>query len=154
MVPNAGCMNGPLLVDVRVAQQENCFPVIPAGRCHHALMLCPTARPVCLCSAGRSYCRPWTEVALFCFDMNSSPESPIEKIAAWRTALGELAALEQALGDALVDYARTREEPPRYLIIDAERKRDQVRALFDVAMESLDAQSSARTGLTNFGSLS
>lgn len=86
--------------------------------------------------------------------MNNSLESPIEKIAAWRTALGELAALEQALGDALVDYARTREEPPRYLIIDAERKRDQVRALFDVAMESLDAQSSARTGLTNFGSLS
>lgn len=86
--------------------------------------------------------------------MNSSLQSPPEKIAAWQAALAELAAVEGALGEAMVVYAQSRAEPPRQLIIEAERKREQVRALFDVAMEALDAQSSARTGLTNFGSLS
>ena len=61
--------------------------------------------------------------------------------------------MEKALGEAMTEYAQTRAEPPRQLIIEAERKREQVRALFDVAMEALDAQSAARTGLTNFGSL-
>ena len=31
--------DGPYLLDVRVAQQENCFPMIPAGRGHHEVML-------------------------------------------------------------------------------------------------------------------
>lgn len=31
--------HGPFFLDVRVAQQENCFPMIPAGRGHHELML-------------------------------------------------------------------------------------------------------------------
>lgn len=86
--------------------------------------------------------------------MNNSLQSPTEKIAAWQAALTELAAVEKALGEAMIEYAQTRAEPPRQLIIEAERKREQVRALFDVAMEALDAQSAARTGLTNFGSLS
>lgn len=85
--------------------------------------------------------------------MNSLPGSPESKIAAWQVALAELAALETALGDAMAEYAQTRAEPPRQLIIEAERKREQVAALFEVAMEALDAQSSARTGLTNFGQL-
>ena len=33
---------GPFFLDVRVAQQENCFPMIPAGRGHHELMLSAT----------------------------------------------------------------------------------------------------------------
>lgn len=57
------------------------------------------------------------------------------------------------LADAMVEYAETRGEPPRSLIIDAERKRDDARRPFDLAMEALDAGSLARTGHTNFGSL-
>jgi acetolactate synthase-1/2/3 large subunit len=40
----AECMayDGPFFLDVRVAQQENCFPMIPAGRGHHELMLSAT----------------------------------------------------------------------------------------------------------------
>ena len=40
----AGCLayDGPFFLDVRVAQQENCFPMIPAGRGHHELMLSAT----------------------------------------------------------------------------------------------------------------
>ena len=34
--------DGPFFLDVRVAQQENCFPMIPAGRGHHELMLSAT----------------------------------------------------------------------------------------------------------------
>ena len=34
--------DGPFFLDVRVAQQENCFPMIPAGRGHHQLMLSAT----------------------------------------------------------------------------------------------------------------
>lgn len=30
---------GPFLLDVAVAQQENCFPMIPAGKGHHEIML-------------------------------------------------------------------------------------------------------------------
>jgi hypothetical protein len=52
-----------------------------------------------------------------------------------------------------VEYAESRGEPPRQLIIQVERKREEARRLFDVAIEALDAQSAARTGLTNFGSL-
>ncbi len=32
----------PFFLDVRVAQQENCFPMIPAGRGHHEVMLSAT----------------------------------------------------------------------------------------------------------------
>lgn len=75
------------------------------------------------------------------------------KLAAWQTAQADLALLEKTLGDAMAEYARTLGEPPRQLIIEAERKREEVRRLFDVAMEALDAHSTARTGHTNFGSL-
>lgn len=33
---------GPFLLDVAVLQQENCFPMIPAGRGHHEIMLSET----------------------------------------------------------------------------------------------------------------
>jgi acetolactate synthase-1/2/3 large subunit len=38
------CMDhpGPFFLDVRVAEQENCFPMIPAGRGHHEVMLSAT----------------------------------------------------------------------------------------------------------------
>jgi hypothetical protein len=85
--------------------------------------------------------------------MNQTAANASEKLAAWQQAQGELVALEQALGGAMVEYAESRGEPPRQLIIQAERKREEVRRLFDVAIEALDAQSAARTGLTNFGNL-
>jgi hypothetical protein len=75
------------------------------------------------------------------------------KLAAWQSAHAELAALESALSDAMAEYGRTLAEPPRQLIIEIERKREQVQRLFDIAMEALDAHSIARTGHTNFGSL-
>jgi acetolactate synthase-1/2/3 large subunit len=31
--------DGPCFLDVRVAQQENCYPMVPAGRGHHEVML-------------------------------------------------------------------------------------------------------------------
>jgi acetolactate synthase-1/2/3 large subunit len=34
--------DGPFFLDVQVAAQENCFPMIPAGRGHHEIMLSPT----------------------------------------------------------------------------------------------------------------
>ena len=86
--------------------------------------------------------------------MNQNAGSAAAKLSAWQVAQGELVALEHALGDAMVEYAASRGEPPRQLIIQAERKRDEVARLFEVAMEALDAQSAARTGLTNFGNLS
>jgi len=35
------CLNhdGPFFLDVRIAAQENCFPMIPSGRAHHEVML-------------------------------------------------------------------------------------------------------------------
>ena len=33
---------GPCLLDVRVAPLENCYPMIPAGRGHHEMMLSDT----------------------------------------------------------------------------------------------------------------
>ena len=76
------------------------------------------------------------------------------KLATWQTAQAELVSLEMALGEAMAEYARTLGEPPRLFIIEAERNREQVRRLFDVAMEALDAHSTARTGHTDFGKLS
>jgi hypothetical protein len=76
------------------------------------------------------------------------------QLSAWRTAQAELAQLETTLGDAMLVYAQTLGEPPRQLIIEAERKREQVQGLFDRAIEALDALSIARTGHTNFGNLS
>jgi acetolactate synthase-1/2/3 large subunit len=37
----AACLDGegPYLLDVRVEQAENCFPMIPAGRGHHEILL-------------------------------------------------------------------------------------------------------------------
>ena len=85
--------------------------------------------------------------------MNHTAGSAPAKLSAWQLAHGELVALEQALGEAMVEYAGSRGEPPRQLIIQVERKREAVARLFDVAIEALDAQSAARTGLTYFGSL-
>ena len=34
--------DGPFFLDVAVAAQENCFPMIPAGRGHHEVMLSAT----------------------------------------------------------------------------------------------------------------
>jgi acetolactate synthase-1/2/3 large subunit len=36
-----GCLahQGPFFLDVRVAAQENCYPMIPAGSGHHEVML-------------------------------------------------------------------------------------------------------------------
>jgi acetolactate synthase-1/2/3 large subunit len=34
--------DGPFMLDVQVAPQENCFPMIPAGEGHHRLMLSET----------------------------------------------------------------------------------------------------------------
>jgi hypothetical protein len=56
------------------------------------------------------------------------------------------------LSEAMAEYDRMLGEPPRLLIIEAERKREQVRRLFDVAMEALDAYSTARTRQTDSGS--
>lgn len=83
-----------------------------------------------------------------------SLDTAFVKLAAWQAAQAELTALEKELGAAMVDYASKLGDPPRHLIIQAERKREEVRMLFDVAMEALDAHSSARTGQTNFGNLS
>jgi hypothetical protein len=83
----------------------------------------------------------------------SSFEFAAAKLAAWQTAQSELAALERTLSAAMADYARTRGEPPRQLIIEAEHQREKVRCLFDVAMEAIDAHSTIRTGHTNFGRL-
>lgn len=83
-----------------------------------------------------------------------SLDTAFAKLAAWQAAQAELAALEKELGAAMVDYATKLGDPPRQLIIQAERKREEVRMLFDVAMEALDANSTARTGQTNFGNLS
>lgn len=80
-------------------------------------------------------------------------EQATAKLDTWRTAQAELAALEAKLADAMMEYARSLGDPPRMLIIDAERKREQVRRLFDEAIEALDALSIARTGHTNFGNL-
>ena len=33
---------GPVLVDVRVAKDENCFPMIPSGACHNEMLLGPS----------------------------------------------------------------------------------------------------------------
>lgn len=80
-------------------------------------------------------------------------EAATAKLAAWQSAYAELAALETALSEAMAEYGRTLGEPPRQLIIEVERKREEVVRLFEVAMEALDAHSIARTGHTNFGTL-
>ena len=80
-------------------------------------------------------------------------ESASAKLAAWQAAKLELAALEQELVEAMAEYGRNLDEPPRRLIIAIERKREEVHAMFDVAIEALDALSIAKTGHTNFGKL-
>jgi hypothetical protein len=85
---------------------------------------------------------------------HSTPEAARAKLAAWQAAHAELATLESALSDAMAEYGTTLGEPPRWLIIEAERKREQVQRLFDIAIEALDAHSLARTGHTNFGGMS
>ncbi|RYF43673.1 MAG: hypothetical protein EOO25_02420 [Comamonadaceae bacterium] len=87
--------------------------------------------------------------------MNSPDlEIAMAKLQAWRSAHAELVSLEAALGEAMTEYARTLGEPPRQLIIQAERKREYVARLFEMAMEALDMHSTAKTGHTNFGGLS
>lgn len=84
---------------------------------------------------------------------NPANQSAAAKLAAWQAAQAELAALEQDLVAAMIQYGRTLDEPPRSLIIAIERKRGQAQGLFDIAIEALDALSTARTGHTNFGKL-
>lgn len=74
-------------------------------------------------------------------------------IAAWQAASADLALLEDQLAQAMRECLRTRADPPRQLIIDTERKREDVQRLFELAVDALDAQSSTRTGHTNFGTL-
>ena len=35
---------GPVIVDVRVAKEENCFPMIPSGAAHNEMLLGPEDR--------------------------------------------------------------------------------------------------------------
>ncbi len=85
--------------------------------------------------------------------MSGTHSSSTEVLAVWQAAQQQLHEQEQALVAAMLEYAQTRGEPPRKLIIDIERKRNDVQALFEIAMSVLDAQSLARTGHTNFGTL-
>ena len=82
-----------------------------------------------------------------------SLEFAVARLAQWQRAQDELALLERELGQAMAEYARTLSEPPRPLIIRAERRREEVARLFEVAVEALDAHSIARTGHTDFGNL-
>lgn len=61
--------------------------------------------------------------------------------------------MEADLGAAMGLYVDSTGEPPRILIIAAERKRTEVAALFQIAMDAIDAQSPVWTGHTNFGAL-
>lgn len=75
------------------------------------------------------------------------------KLALWKSAQAELVAPERRLGDAMTEYAQSRGDPPRELIIAVERKRAEVASLFEETISALDAASSLRTGHTNFGDL-
>jgi hypothetical protein len=85
--------------------------------------------------------------------MRLTPEIAAARLADWQAGQAGLVQLEAQLGEAMAEYARSRGEPPRQLIIEAERKREEVQRLFELAMEALDAQSLSRTGHTNFGPL-
>jgi len=37
--------DGPVIVDVQVAQMENCFPMIPSGKAHNEMILSGTEEP-------------------------------------------------------------------------------------------------------------
>lgn len=75
------------------------------------------------------------------------------RIAAWQVAYEELWERQTVLFRAMRECLQTRPDPPRELIIEVERKRDEVRRLFELAVDAPDAQSMTRTGHTNFGSL-
>ena len=68
------------------------------------------------------------------------------KLAAWQAAEAELFLLENRLGEAIKEYAKTLGEPPRELIVEAERKRAEVQKLLELAIEALDAHCTVRTG--------
>jgi len=85
--------------------------------------------------------------------MPLTSEIAAARLAEWQAAQAELVRVEAELGEAMVEYAHTRGDPPRQLIIDAERRRAEAARLFDLAMGALDAQSLVRTGVTNFGTL-
>ena len=99
-------------------------------------------------AACHNGCEPSNELP-----MNPTLDTALARLAEWKAALAELGALEQQLGAAMLDYAHTLDEPPRSLIIEAERKRAETQRLFDLAIAALDANSIARTGHTNFGEL-
>jgi hypothetical protein len=79
--------------------------------------------------------------------------APLSKLRAWRQAQAELIRLQLQLAEILEQCAATRGEPPRHLIIEVEKKREQLDALFEATLNALDAQSSVRTGHTDFGSM-
>lgn len=81
-------------------------------------------------------------------------EATLGKLRAWRQAQAELIRLQLQLGEVLEQCAASRGEPPRHLIIALEKKREQTEALFEAALNALDAQSSVRTGHTDFGTMS
>lgn len=85
--------------------------------------------------------------------MPLTPEIAATRLADWQAAQSELVRVEAKLCEAIVEYAPTRGDPPRQLIIEAERRRDAAHRLFDLATEALDAQSLVRTAVTNFGGL-
>lgn len=85
--------------------------------------------------------------------MQAQIDSSETKLQAWLTAQAELLKTELALRKAMIEYGKSRSDPPRQLIIVAERQREQVRQLFEIAIEALDAVSVIRTGHTDFGGL-
>lgn len=75
-----------------------------------------------------------------------------EALGHWQKTLGELASLEQELVAAMY-AASVGNESPRHLIIEFERLRREVDELFMHAIEAVDAQSTIKTGMTDFGTL-
>jgi len=49
--------------------------------------------------------------------MNLTPEIAAARMADWQVAQAELVNLEARVGEAMVEYARSRGDPPRQLII-------------------------------------
>lgn len=85
----------------------------------------------------------------------ADPNTPdtVTALHRWQEANAQLYQIEQQLATALLEAARSRSDAPRDLVIAAERKRAEVGALFQVALDLLDSQSPVRTGMTGFGTL-
>jgi hypothetical protein len=77
----------------------------------------------------------------------------LEQVRLWQLAQDEVVQVELALSRAMAQYAVDLTEPPRALIIDAQRRRVQAERLFEAALQALDAHSVSVTGHTDFGTL-